>query len=280
MIANADKEDLFKVLLNGVELEVDINKSPYGKYIWQNIMNGKYEPDTFAFLDKNLNEDAVLIDIGASDGPVSFFAGTKGAKVFSYEPMPKIYKSLQKNLTLNQRFSDSIFSYNSAVSNIKTTIVLKKDLNKGILSPIVFTHQPNNDETINVESISDVIENVHTKFPTKKIFIKIDIEGAEWAILKDKGSIESFVSNRVIILLALHPGFHRPLIKPMKFINRVFWLIWRFKNRQDSRQVFRNLETRGTLYRTNLNSMTNEKQFVNLVDHGCHEWIIDFSENK
>ena len=280
MIDNADKEDLFEVLLNGVKLEVYIDKSPYGKYIWQNITNGKYEPDTFAFLDKNLNEDTVLIDIGASDGPVSFFAATKGAKVFAYEPMPKIYKSLQKNLLLNKRFLESIFPYNSAVSNLKTSIVLERDSNKGILSPIVFTHQPNNDKLISVESISDVIETVHSKFPTKKILMKIDIEGAEWAIFKDKSAIESFVSNNVVILLALHPGFHRPLLKPIKFLNRIFWLIWRFKNRRDSKQVFKNLDKKGTLYRTNLSLISNEMQFVNLVDHGYHEWIIDFSESK
>ena len=274
---NDGKEDLFKIVLNNTEIVVDINDSPYGKYIWESIANGEYEPDTFYFLDKNLNLETLLIDIGASDGPVTFFAATKGAKVFAYEPMPKIYRSLEKNLSLNQNLKKSIFSFKSAVSSGKSTIALENKHNKEILSPIVFTHQPDDQALVNVESIIDVISSARSKFPTKKILIKIDIEGAEWAILKDRYSIDSFADNKVKILAALHPGFHRPPFMPMKFLNRLFWMIWRHKNRKDSKQVFRNLNRAAKIYRTNLNLVTDENQFINLVDHGYHEWIIDFS---
>ena len=273
----SDDSNLHYVQFNGFEITVDLNESPYGKYIWDNVTNGKYEPDTFAFLAKNLNPDTILIDIGASDGPVTFFAASLGAKVIAYEPMPKIFSSLQKNLELNKVFSDSAIIKNSAVSNRKSQIMLARNSDTAILSPIVFTHQANKDSMINVESIVDVIREAGRIFPGKQIFLKIDIEGAEWKIFMDHEVINSFAKNRVTVLAALHPGFHRPPKKILRGINRVIWIFWRIENRRDFKRVFQLITNQGLISRTNLNVVTDERQFMNLVDHGCHEWIFDFS---
>jgi FkbM family methyltransferase len=202
-----------------------------------------------------------------------------GAKVIAYEPMPKIFNSLQRNLLLNKQFAESMKIKNSAVSNRESQIILDRHVDNAVLSPIVFTHWENNDSIVQVESIVDVIHEAKSLDSGKQIFLKIDIEGAEWKILTDQNVISFFAKNKVKVLAALHPGFHRPPRKLIKGINKLNWVFWRIKNRRDSKRIFRLIINQGVISRTNLNLITNEKQFVNLVDYGCHEWIFDFSLN-
>lgn len=95
------------------------------------------------------------------------------AKVFSYEPEPKNFKLLQKNVNLNN-FSSNVKLYNKAVSNYNG--FSKLFLAKGAPGMHTLSNNRFDSNSIDVEV---------TKLNLDKIdFAKIDVEGHELHVLE------------------------------------------------------------------------------------------------
>ena len=107
--------------------------------------------------------------------------------------------------------------------------------------------------------------------------LKLDIEGAEWKILHDKNSLISLKNHKAKMLVALHPGFHRPYRKHWMFLNRIAIEIWRLNNFIESIKIFNKLINYCSISRTNLNPVKKPLTFALLVLAGYHEFILDFS---
>lgn len=76
-----------------------------------------FEKNDFPVLLQLVDEKMVFFDIGANIGWVSIYICKmlKGAKVYAFEPIPKTYDYLQKNISLNNIFN--ISTYNFGFSN-------------------------------------------------------------------------------------------------------------------------------------------------------------------
>jgi FkbM family methyltransferase len=81
-------------------LDLCLNEHMQSQIFWY----GFYSRDIVLALDRLLSPGMVVLDVGANIGEVSLCAakrvGTKGC-VFSFEPMPEIYRTLKKNFSLN-----------------------------------------------------------------------------------------------------------------------------------------------------------------------------------
>ncbi len=55
---------------------------------WASAERGDWEPHTFRTLDRHLNPDATVIDVGAHIGVISLYAATIAKRVISLEPDP------------------------------------------------------------------------------------------------------------------------------------------------------------------------------------------------
>ncbi|WP_299659752.1 FkbM family methyltransferase [uncultured Ruegeria sp.] len=91
--------------LNGEPFRLD----PYHSKFWRKVSEGKWEPDTFALLDKYLTPDSDYLDIGAWIGPTVLYGATKARHVWCFEPDPTAFRHLAWNLDLNEINNVSAF---------------------------------------------------------------------------------------------------------------------------------------------------------------------------
>ena len=168
-----------------------------------------YEKENVEIIKKIVQKEDVILDIGANIGYFTLIlakiAGEKG-KVFAFEPYPKNFEILKKNIEVNNY--KNVILENKAVFN-------KNEKIKLFLSPInngahrIF-NTLNGKNSIEVEAIKldDYLKN-------KKIdFFKMDIEGAELNALI---GMESILKNKDIkFIMEFSPENLRELNKPSK----------------------------------------------------------------
>lgn len=73
------------------------------------------EPDTIAWL-RGFSPEDVLVDVGANVGMYSILAGTRGARVYAFEPESQNYALLNRNIYLN-RLGDRVAAYCVAIAD-------------------------------------------------------------------------------------------------------------------------------------------------------------------
>ncbi|CUH44098.1 FkbM family methyltransferase [Ruegeria atlantica] len=91
--------------LNGEPFRLD----PYHSKFWRKASDGKWEPETFAVLDKYLSADRDYLDIGAWIGPTVLYGARKARHVWCFEPDPTAFRHLAWNLDLNDIHNVSAF---------------------------------------------------------------------------------------------------------------------------------------------------------------------------
>ncbi len=162
-------------------------KTAYGPQIiahgkdWTNLAaaSGHYG-DELPSLIQSLPRDALFLDIGANLGIFSLLASQhlfKG-KVVSFEPNPRVFKDLQRNIILNR--CRNITAYNCGVSNetgVQTLWVDPRHTGAGSLRA-----RPTQSIDIQLVPASESIAP-HLDHLPGPAFCKIDTEGAEFHIL-------------------------------------------------------------------------------------------------
>ena len=129
-------------------------------------------------------------------------------------------------------------------------------------------------------SLSELLNDIHQN-SKRNVVIKMDIEGAEWQILKSQSTLRALRGHNAMLLLAVHPGFTRPFKKIIRGIDRINLFIFRLRNLADALKLFNDLSSVAKIYRTNYNPVINKIEFTALVLGGYHEFLVDFStENR
>ncbi len=207
---------------------------------------------------------------------MSFLAAASGAKVYSYEPNPLVFQGLETNAVLNQNLGVPIQIFNKAVSRNSGTLELEAKHSNQVLSPIVFTHWQDK-STVEVVALTEILKSFDAEFGKEfRTVIKIDIEGAEWEILRDLRTLEELKSNQSVLILALHPGLHRPPNNISSIIGRLSFYLWNLHNIVDSWLLFKRVSSYCSIYRTNLNPVKRPLKFCLLVLAGNHEYVFSF----
>ena len=260
-----------------MKIEVELDGDHYGREFWEKISARQYEPDTVGFIEDRCDSKTDFMDIGAANGSMTLIAASQGARVASYEPDPKIHRVVLQNIFLSPSLAPLIRLQNKAISAESGTIQFKKNSNAGVLSPIVFTGHDNPIGTdVEVLSLSAEIEAFHSD-KARKLVIKMDIEGAEWLILRCKNTLEVLKKNNAMLLLAVHPGFYRPFVPRLRGVDKIALTLWKIRNYRESLAIFGLLTQYASVQRTNLNPIVDKQQFAALTLAGYHEFIIDFS---
>ena len=271
------------VYLRSREVDVELDGDFYGSEFWEKISNRRYEPDTIGFLEARCDNQTDFMDIGAANGAMTLIAANEGSRVSSYEPDPRIHRVVSQNVKLNSALEQQILVQNKAISVDNGILEFKKNGDSSILSSIVFTgHDATNSIYIDVLSLSDEIEKFHID-KSRKLIIKMDIEGAEWRILKSRKILGALSGNVATLLLAVHPGLYRPFVPTLRGLDKFRLVVWKLRNYQESIKTFKLLNEYASIQRTNLNPIIDKHQFATLILAGYHEFIVEFrsvSENK
>jgi FkbM family methyltransferase len=154
-------------------------------------------------LDRWLSPGANCIDVGANAGLISLLMAKRVSpqgRVFSFEPSPLFYSRLQKNIQLNPGYSKIIQTFNVGLSD-----------RPGSLNWIEDPEQPGNGLLVSpdrgggipvtVSTLDSVLKELQI---TDLSFVKIDVEGMEYEVLK--GGFETWQKHRPIIIFETLPS--------------------------------------------------------------------------
>jgi FkbM family methyltransferase len=152
------------------------------------------EGDVHDFILNKLKQGDIFVDVGANVGYYTILAsklvGVNG-KVFAIEPVPQTLKVLRFNIKLNGL--KNVIVVDKAGWHTRTKLKLKIPMNEFGLS----SSFRSGGLEVNVDAIPlDEVLNCTNRLEIK--LIKLDVEGAEYEVLK--GSIETLKHTKFVIL--------------------------------------------------------------------------------
>lgn len=156
-----------------------------------------FRDKSYNFGDCRINENDVVVDIGANIGVFSRYAIVNGAsKIYSFEPIKENYDILCKNLT---EYSDIVKTYNIAINDINGTDMFHIDSTTG--GHTILDIDPNKSRTGELRSINCfTLDYIMDRENISNIdFLKIDTEGAEYAILQGISDTNLQKINKICI---------------------------------------------------------------------------------
>lgn len=162
-----------------------------------------YERTNFSFYKNICTPGMNSIDIGAHIGLFSvYMQKLSGGQVYSFEPTPSTVSVLKKTIRLNHT-ARKIEVIAAAVSDINGRARFSMDIQDASVSNSLVQYERTADlETCEVDVVT--IDEFVRQRSIKIGFIKIDAEGAEFAVLK--GAQKTLQSQRPIMILAVHPS--------------------------------------------------------------------------
>lgn len=165
---------------------------------WRDVSRGRWEAETFHFLEESLLPDSVFADIGAWIGPTALFAARRCRLVYCFEPDPVAYRYLLWNLALNAQAN--VVPHHAALgseSGLRTLWGADGSLGTSQSSLLARAGQP----SIRIQSIgwSDWLESAR---PGRIDCMKIDIEGGEFDLIP--AMREYLAADRPALHLSLH----------------------------------------------------------------------------
>ena len=166
-----------------------------GSNIWEYLKN---------YYDiSNITHKEVIVDVGANIGDFSIFLSKKAKKIYSFEPIPKVYKKFKKNIALNK--IKNIKAYNLAISN-KDGILKMTNPENSVVSKLDSNGQ------LNVKTIS--WNKLDKMTPEKIDLLKIDIEGGEYLLINQPKILDKVDEIR----MELHLNNENEKLKCLKLI--------------------------------------------------------------
>jgi FkbM family methyltransferase len=164
---------------------------------------GTHEPEIMRLLSELVKPGWTAIDVGANIGYSTLLLAKcvgAGGQVIAFEPLSENFAILQENISLNEH--SNVTAENLAVMSCPGRIALRS-ATPGALTWVasVDIEQAAAVESQDVEAIS-LDEYVRRKRIGKVDFVKIDVEGAEGAVID--GMTETLKRDKPVLLVELH----------------------------------------------------------------------------
>jgi FkbM family methyltransferase len=181
-----------------------------------------------------------------------------------------------RNVELNN-FINEVKVVNAAISNHDGVMTFTREGDNKVLSSIVFSSLQNSSTEIQVQNLSEVIQKFHK--PTRDLVLKVDIEGAEWRLFQDDETMKSLAQHKATVLLAIHPGFHRPFKQYPLGLTLFSKSIWQLRNAAETYQLFKGLLIHAHIQRTSRDFVNSPRKTVALMFGGYFEFILTFDKS-
>ncbi len=180
------------IRVNGFKLFLDPDDKVMSHYL---LEDEGWEPLETSIVEGELKEGDVVLDIGANIGYYTILAARRvgpGGRVFAFEPDPRNFALLQKNLRANR--CANVHVERKAVSDCTGTIMLYLDeLNKGDHA----IYDVGGRRSIEVGAVR--LDDYFSDYTGKIDLIKIDVQGAEGRVLRGMpGLLEKNKQVRII----------------------------------------------------------------------------------
>ncbi len=151
------------------------------------LKEGGYEPELTEIIDKYLNPEGDVIDIGANVGLFSVYFAKRlnpDSRILAAEPNPGAIRKLKRNLQLNE--VANVILYEGALSENGGELELH-----GVpgmeeyssLNPISHMHARQFDKEV-FRVATRPLDGLVSEYDLVPGFVKMDVEGAEYEVLK------------------------------------------------------------------------------------------------
>jgi FkbM family methyltransferase len=184
---------------DGRRLHIHAGDRPYGRV----LLVGEYEPDTSAALRQFATTGAFAIDVGANQGWLSVLIGRAvGAdgQVWAFEPTPPIVPALHDNLRRNPDVRARVFETALGDEQGELTINVFAGLPSAHASASTLGRSDATSYTVPVTTL----DALRSEMPALPSLIKIDVEGAELAVLRGAQGVLEQAAEAVIVLEVNH----------------------------------------------------------------------------
>lgn len=213
-----------KVTKEGFEFEVK------DQDFWN---DSKWESFTYKSVSLFSNNKKIFLDIGAWIGPISLVASKLNKTVHAIEPDNVAFSQLEENLKLNN--IENVILHNMAISNKTKMLTLGNDTSLGNSNTRI--NSSTNSFQVQGKSLNEFIEENNINKEDISM-IKIDVEGAELDIIKDKFFDDM---NNIPIHLSIHSPFFLNPEKDMsdiyKFTSRYLHLVSEYDDITRNRNI-------------------------------------------
>jgi FkbM family methyltransferase len=264
--------EILAINLRGVQLNFSRENDFYPNEYYESVGNDVWEPATIGFFERNCDQDTVLIDVGAATGVLSMFAAKLGAEVIAFEPNPIAMSVLKRNIEINA-LEESITAVSDAISDEDSVMKFSVGSNSNVLSPIVMHGMQNHENTdIKVRNIIHVVNHQRLR-SSKKIIVKMDIEGAEYKILCNKSVVNEVSESINKMFISFHPGFNRPTKINNKCLNFVVTKVKYVFVVRDHRKIFNNLNAVGSILNLDGKEIDKFSNFAGQLLFGGLDWV-------
>lgn len=164
-----------------LKISLDISKSMGASLYW----TGFHEFNEMRFLNRFLKDDITFVDVGANQGEYTLFVAKRlpRGNVLAFEPTSFFYDRLKYNVELNAMTNVRCFKLGLSDHTGEVPIYYNDDNpdnHEGLAS--LFSVAGNNEtERISLATLDKV---VRAEGISRIDFIKVDVEGSEWAVLR------------------------------------------------------------------------------------------------
>lgn len=161
------------------------------------MVSDAYEPYVKAILDKDVKSGDVIADVGANLGVYVIALGKKASKVIAFEPHPKSFEMLEKNVQLNHL--NNVILIQKAVSDSKKKVLLDlsyASIASEIVSSNVLEKVTDTNNFLETESID---LDTALAMENRLDWLLIDVEGSEVNVLNGAEMIIKKFAPKIII---------------------------------------------------------------------------------
>jgi len=169
------------VLWNGIKYRIDLGNIDLNRQLIQEVWSN----NVYDLTGEDASRARVIVDIGASIGTFSIFAGAKGkrAKVYSFEPNPKYFNLLQDNIRLN-KLEGRVRPFRSVVSSTTGYRRLFLSRKSPTRNSLVGSDLLETDRERYIKVKSTTLKELFRSNQIRHCdFLKLDCEGSEFEIL-------------------------------------------------------------------------------------------------
>jgi len=192
-----------KIKVTKNDTKFDVISNPSTQWIWNEILQNRWEEETFKIFDRFLKPEKSYFDIGAWIGPTVLYGANRAKRVYGVEPDPIAYHELLTNVIMNPEIASKVICINAAVADKTEDKKLYMRHHFGdSTSSMIPTISSENYCKIRAVTINDLIKQHNIEDIN---FIKMDIEGGEYSLIP---FIQSYLEeNHPTLYLSIHPGF-------------------------------------------------------------------------
>ena len=165
---------------------------------WSLLEEGRWEPGTVHAIRALAAGADLWIDGGAWVGPTALLAAAAGLRVVAYEPHPVCFEELCENVELNPALAGRIAMRAVALSTRDGSADISTDEPGDTMASLV---RATRRSSAKVETVKAGTELARAGIGPATV-LKLDIEGAEFAVLRDLA--RTLRRSRPTLLLSLH----------------------------------------------------------------------------